>query len=361
MELYDSNGNVARFGELISVGGEGEVRAAEQWDDVVVKLYRDPTPERRAKVESMAVLGNMIGRFGHGPLQHVCWPLCPVYADAHQKEFRGFCMKRAPVGSVSLSELYQYPHVDHGISHAERVDVLLRLVDILDKLHGSSFGGHPLVVGDLSGDNVLVAPDGGVYLIDADTFSFAQDKKLYPCMACAPGVAAPELLRAANANGRSYQQIAEAGEPTFTVESDRFALACLVFRTLGNGVHPHEGMVLPDEDGDYPLPPDVDTQIRKGASPFMGTAPGIALSPWAIPLEHIPPVLAGAYRRSLFAEPGSAPRVTEEQWRRVLEDYRSHLTACTYGHAYHGRLTACPYCAAERRVEAKKEEACSRS
>ena len=230
MELYDGAGNVARFGEVISAGGEGEVRASACWDDVVVKLYRDPSPERRAKVESLAVLGSMINTFGHGPLQHVCWPLCPVYADAHQEEFLGFCMKRAPEGSIPLSELYRYPHVDHGVSHAERVDVLLRLVDILDALHGSSFGGHPLVVGDLSGDNVLVSPCGDVCLIDADTFSFANDGALYPCMACAPGVAPPELLRAAR--GRSYQQMAEAGEQTFTVESDRFALASLIFRTL---------------------------------------------------------------------------------------------------------------------------------
>ena len=364
MELYDGAGNVARFGEVISAGGEGEVRASACWDDVVVKLYRDPLPERRAKVESLAVLGSMINTFGHGPLQHVCWPLCPVYADAHQEEFLGFCMKRAPEGSIPLSELYRYPHVDHGVSHAERVDVLLRLVDILDALHGSSFGGHPLVVGDLSGDNVLVSPCGDLCLLYADTFSFANDGSLYPCMASAPGVAPPELLRAAR--GRSYQQMAEAGEQTFTVESDRFALASLIFRTLGNGVHPFEGCAEPDPDGDYPLPPDVDIQVRKGASPFVGTAPGIALAPWAIPLEHVPPILAGAYRRSLFSGPGDVPRVTEEQWRRILENYRDHVTVCPEGHAFHedfknsAGLPACPYCAADRRFAARRDELCFR-
>ncbi|MFR7797897.1 MAG: hypothetical protein ACLU37_07195 [Collinsella sp.] len=59
--------------------------------------------------------------------------------------------------------------------------------------------------------------------------------------------------------------------------TDLFALAALVFRMLGNGVHPFEGAVEPDAEGEYPLPPAVDCQVRDGRSPFTRTAPGVGL------------------------------------------------------------------------------------
>lgn len=168
-------------------------------------------------------------------------------------------------------------------------------------------------------------------------------------------MAAPELIAAAH--GRTYAQIEAAGEPTFTVATDLFALAVLVFRMLGNGVHPFEGSVEPDAEGEYPLPPAVDCQVRDGRSPFTGTAPGVGLFAWALPLNHVPPLLREAYERSLFSgADGANRRVTDAQWCRLLRDYRAHLVECGHGHVFHrGFVTAagvpaCPYCAADRRM-----------
>lgn len=263
-------------------------------------------------------------------------------------------MRRAPVGSVAASELYRYPRTAAGLSALTCVDALIALTRVLDALHHTVVNGHALVVGDLSGDNVLVAPDGGVHLIDADTF-YVQRGGAHPCVACAPGVAAPELIAAAH--GRTYAQMEAAGEPTFTVATDLFALAVLVFRMLGNGVHPFEGAVEPDAEGEYPLPPAVDCQVRDGRSPFTGTAPGVGLFAWALPLDHMPPLLREAYDRALFSgTDGASRRVTDAQWGRLLRDYRAHLVECGHGHVFHrGFVTAagapaCPYCAADRRV-----------
>lgn len=354
MYVYDSNGTVVELGDVINAGGEGEVRAVVGDGATAAKLYREPTPERRAKIQNMVALYDKIMAVQAGVLRAVCWPRQALYADSEAAEFIGFLMRRAPVGSVAASELYRYPRTAAGLSALTCVDALIALTRVFDALHHTVVNGHALVVGDLSGDNVLVAPDGGVHLIDADTF-YVQRGGAHPCVACAPGVAAPELIAAAH--GRTYAQMEAAGEPTFTVATDLFALAVLVFRMLGNGVHPFEGAVEPDAEGEYPLPPAVDCQVRDGRSPFTGTAPGVGLFAWALPLDHMPPLLREAYDRALFSgTDGASRRVTDAQWGRLLRDYRAHLVECGHGHVFHrGFVTAagapaCPYCAADRRV-----------
>ena len=182
MYAYDSNGTVVELGDVINAGGEGEVRAVVGDGATVAKLYREPTPERRAKIQNMVALHDKIMAVQAGVLRVVCWPRQALYADSEAAEFIGFLMRRAPVGSVAASELYRYPRAATGLSALTCVDALIALTRVLDALHHTVVNGHALVVGDLSGDNVLVAPDGGVYLIDADTF-YVQRGGAHPCVA----------------------------------------------------------------------------------------------------------------------------------------------------------------------------------
>lgn len=83
----------------------------------------------------------------------------------------------------------------------------------------------------------------------------------------------------------------------------------------------------------------------------------MGLFAWALPLDHMPPLLREAYDRALFSgTDGASRRVTDAQWGRLLRDYRAHLVECGHGHVFHrGFVTAagapaCPYCAADRRV-----------
>lgn len=170
MYVYDSNGTVVELGDVINAGGEGEVRTVVGDGAAVAKLYRDPTSERRAKIQNMVALHDKIMAVQAGVLRAVCWPRQALYADSEAAEFMGFLMRRAPVGSVAASELYRYPRAATGLSALTCVDALIALTRVLDALHHTVVNGHALVVGDLSGDNVLVAPDGSVHLIDADTF-----------------------------------------------------------------------------------------------------------------------------------------------------------------------------------------------
>lgn len=60
MYVYDSNGTVVELGDVINAGGEGEVRAVVGDGATAAKLYREPTPERRAKIQNMVALYDKI-------------------------------------------------------------------------------------------------------------------------------------------------------------------------------------------------------------------------------------------------------------------------------------------------------------
>lgn len=86
--------------------------------------------------------------------------------------------------------------------------------------------------------------------------------------------------------------------------------------------------------------------VAEGASPFVGTAPGLKLKPWALPLEYLPPLFQEAFQWSLFDDDPSR-RLAPGQWERLLGDYLDQLVDCPRGHAYHRGFSACPYCHVE--------------
>ena len=141
MYVYDSNGTVVELGDVINAGGEGEVRAVVGDGATAAKLYREPTPERRAKIQNMVALYDKIMAVQAGVLRAVCWPRQALYADSEAAEFIGFLMRRAPVGSVAASELYRYPRTAAGLSALTCVDALIALTRVLDALHHTVVNG----------------------------------------------------------------------------------------------------------------------------------------------------------------------------------------------------------------------------
>ena len=91
---------------------------------------------------------------------------------------------------------------------------------------------------------------GLVSFLDTDTYHVA-DKKTggtYRCNVCAPGYAAPELLKkctdyVAKKPQASKNAYAETPLPTFTQETDNFALAIHLFKLLMNGYTPFGGII----------------------------------------------------------------------------------------------------------------------
>jgi hypothetical protein len=154
---------------------------------------------------------------------------------------------------------------------------------------------------------------------------------------------APEVLRACA--GRDFT---DAPLPTFTKESDNFALAIHVFRLLMNGFNPYIG---------------INDSVRVSqASPAMGNEavkrdeycfkPG--KKPYSVaipPLTAMPEEIRKLFTRAFIAgtkDPRKRPNAAE--WHKALENYKNTLKTCNCDpyHQYGKHLTACPWCETDK-------------
>jgi hypothetical protein len=91
---------------------------------------------------------------------------------------------------------------------------------------------HDYVVGDLSPRNVLVYPEGTVAFVDCDSYQVG-DGSEYGCGVSTAGYRAPEV------------RVISEGRLAYSVHTDAFALATIVFRLVCGNYHPYQGITLP--------------------------------------------------------------------------------------------------------------------
>ena len=160
-------------------------------------------------------------------LQCITWPLDVLYDE---NGFVGYVMKR--VKSVaSLSELYSDTKYNLHI----RMYAAYNLCAAIDTIH--SVGQ---VCGDLNPRNICINLDGNdkdvyhVTLVDADSYHFVTEGTIYRCEVGLADYLAPEIQQKISGD----ITLKNAPLPTFTRETDLFALAVHVFSLLMNGSHP---------------------------------------------------------------------------------------------------------------------------
>ncbi|MFA7037684.1 MAG: hypothetical protein WC183_15375 [Methanosarcina sp.] len=140
--------------------------------------------------------------------------------------------------------------------------------------------------------------------------------------------------------------------PTFTKESDNFALAIHIFRVLMNGCHPFAACTTSYRSSvSAPSPPD---GIMKGETPFINSSNSMFTIPkYAPEFSSLPPYIQDLFKRA-FVDGTNNPRKRPEptEWRQALVKFRSELKACSNVpfHQYYKKLSACPLCAADMRM-----------
>ncbi|MDR2751111.1 MAG: hypothetical protein LBC41_10650, partial [Clostridiales bacterium] len=136
--------------------------------------------------------------------------------------------------------------------------------------------------------------------------------------------------------------------PTFTRETDLFALAIHVFRLLMNGAHPYNGIDVTQESssavvgaGDEPVYKGLYC-FAKNKKPKNRTIP---------PLLILPDIFKEYFDRAFIDY--SRGRPTWSEWLYALDEYAKRLVPCKSNklHWYHKDLSCCPWCEADNRNE----------
>ncbi|MDR2571692.1 MAG: hypothetical protein LBD23_15555 [Oscillospiraceae bacterium] len=328
----------------IGSGGEGDIYRAYTLDVKVVKIYKPGmlTTELEKKLKIM---------IEHPPsesvLSQVAWPLDMVYDD--KGRCCGFIMPELTI-DAELGEIYKYPSTI-TISAQQKISIAKNICAVISEVHKAGY-----VFGDFNPRNIgLNKATGLVSFLDTDTYHVVDSVsgKTYRCNVCASGYAAPELLKKCSDYisenpAESKNAYAQTPLPTFTQETDNFALAIHIFKLLMNGYTPFGG-IIEAASVSQSSPGVGDTAVRRDNYCFK---PGYKPQSAAIPsLDGFPNVIVSLFTRTFIngkTDPTNRPNAIE--WHGALVEYEKTLVTCPSNalHQYDQKNTSCPLCEADK-------------
>ena len=289
--LKCSDGTPVVLGKQLAAGGEGMVFEIVGRSEVCKLYFPDKLTEaRRDKIELMT--SHKFVRRG------ICWPIASVADSAGV--FRGFLMPRAsgqPLGHT-LFLPHQLPRMRPDWTRRESVSLALHILYCLEDLHRIN-----VLIGDINPQNILFAAPDEVYIVDCDSFQVEG----FPCPVGTVNFTAPEI------QGQDY------GTFLRTNEHELFAVATLLFMILFPGKCPysHAG----GEDG--------ATNIRKMEFSYTSdwsTNPNSApKGVWMYCWGHLSGPLKRAFAHSFQRDHFGEPRITVQEWIRLLKRYQRDL------------------------------------
>ena len=356
LEYHGKNGSTYSVKEeRLGKGGEGSIHEIEHMPEYVAKIFKPDkrSPEREEKICKMT-MNNM----PEDVLQCITWPLDVLYDE---NGFVGYVMKR--VKSVaSLSELYSDTKYNLHI----RMYAAYNLCAAIDTIHSAG-----QVCGDLNPRNICINLDQNdadkfqVILVDADSYHFITDEKIYRCEVGLADYLAPEMQKKISGG----ITLRNAPLPTFTKATDLFALAVHVFCLLMNGSHPFacareengnvtntmEQMTELSGKESVVAPQPIDN-IKNGFFPFYDKQPGIDIPAYAPEFASLEPSLQRLFVQTFvegYQNPGK--RVHADEWlaalKPLIDDIQNTITRCGKGHYYFSCAARCPYCDIEEKVQ----------
>ncbi len=323
----------------INSGGEGYIYPVNGDSTKVIKIYNDQSVshevERKLRVMNTSKLNPTL-------LKYLAWPIDLVSLNG---KFVGFVMPKLSQ-TIELSQLYRYPP-DPKLKISLHQKLLVSQ-NICFVIHGVHQAGY--VFGDFNPKNIGINSQNG-YVSFFDTDSFHVYDKIngitYRCKVGFDGYVAPELLEKLEKNRTDYstQQL-----PTYTVQTDYFALAVHIFRLIFNGYSPYNG--IPTSRGSSTRAagvghkPVLDDQyvFKQGFKP-----------PPALPSSSIVPSSMQNLLYQAFVKGRQNPDVRPgpNEWHGAIEELINNLKQCKkdLSHQYYNRLSKCPYCEADERYE----------
>ena len=355
-EYRGVNGAVYKVNkDRIARGGEGSIHEIQNMHEYVAKIFKKNKrdSEREEKICKMSA-----SKFSNKTSEYTTWPLDVLYDEYG---FAGYVMRRAQYNN-SLSELYSNSKYDLKV----RLYAAYNLCAAIEEIHNMG-----QVCGDLNPRNICINLDQNdadkfqVILVDADSYHFITDEKIYRCEVGLADYLAPEMQKKISGG----ITLRNAPLPTFTKATDLFALAVHVFCLLMNGSHPFacareengnvtntmEQMTELSGKESVVAPQPIDN-IKNGFFPFYDKQPGIDIPAYAPEFASLEPSLQRLFVQTFvegYQNPGK--RVHADEWlaalKPLIDDIQNTITRCGKGHYYFSCAARCPYCDIEEKVQ----------
>jgi DNA-binding helix-hairpin-helix protein with protein kinase domain len=218
-----------------------------------------------------------------------------------------------------------------------RLIIAENLCAVLNSVHAV---GH--VCGDFNPKNISVNPNTGeIVFLDTDSYHIRDGADTYRCDVGIPEYLPVEVQKKMRGGGT----LSTAKLPTFSQDTDNFALAIHIFQLLMNGVHPFACAIIPSQASiTAPQPSD---NILKGEFPFMMKKSGVKIPVFAPEISILPREIQNLFRRAFIeGHSNSKTRPSPVEWHKALRNLRAELNTCSSFsyHQYYKFLPRCPWC-----------------
>ncbi|MDR3240179.1 MAG: hypothetical protein LBT44_08860 [Clostridiales bacterium] len=330
------------LGGMIKEGGEGAVYRVSNRSDILIKLYKPELLQQKPHLQQK--LKYMVSRPIRTHLNNaIAWPLDALY---NKGAFAGFAMPRLSFDN-KLDAAYDYDP-KRMTAAKSRVNLASNLCRLVIELHRKS-----LIIGDFNHENVgYQEQNGHVCMMDVDSFHMVNSGFDYRCGVCMPGYLAPEIIKHCRLDSR--HTLDRTALPTFTQNSDNFALAVHIFRMLMNGISPFNG-VKTKVTGSTEAALTGNGAIERNQYCFR---PDLKSKNVLCPPKIILPHEIIALFDRAFIEGRDYPfrRPTAREWLDALQRYANALVPCSKQgkiHQYDRHLSKCPWCEADARQKAR--------
>lgn len=345
------SGTIYEIGERLAGGGEGSIYAIEKNDLQVAKIFK---PERRNAQREEKLRLMVLKKLEEKQLQQITWPQDVIY---DRNGFAGYVMPKLKKAS-SLTELYSADKYDLRF----RLLAAINLCAAVDTVHEMG-----QVCGDLNPQNICINLDKEdkdgfkVTLVDTDSYHFTANEKTYRCEVGLGEFIAPELQ-----NKMAGLDLKSVSLPSYTRQTDLFALAVHIFYLLMNGCHPFAcagdsspkdsnivQMTAEAKENSVVTPQPIEN-IKSGFFPFYGKREGIVIPIYAPEFESLPYRIQKMFIRSFvdgYREPSK--RVSASEWKEALSDLSRSIKKCSSveKHYYFDHVNECPLCKVNRKIK----------
>ena len=342
----------------IAGGGEGSIYGVIGDSNIVAKVFRE---DKRTVYREEKLCCMVREEMTNDQMQYITWPLDVIY---DRNGFVGYIMSRAS-GMQSLTALYSTEKYDLKY----RLFAAINVCVAVERVHEAG-----QVCGDLNPQNILInlneadtAHAFQVMLVDADSYHYVTDEKVYRCEVGLADYMAPEIQKKLG-NGRTLRN---APLPTYTKQTDLFALAVHIFCLLMNGCHPFAcakrvngnlydtmGQMKENSNRNSVVAPQPIENIKTGYFPFFHQKENITVPVYAPFFDDLPEDIRLLFIKT-FVDGYEKPdqRATTDEWIQVLKSYvlqtRSDysLLSCGKGHYYFNVGRDCPFCNIDQKIK----------